>query len=133
MRIRTCAIIVTLALIGFIQVGLAQYRPPVTELQRADSSISGRETIVTTYEAEPGRVENWHTHAGEVVGYVMEGAVRLDQRLQPSVTVAAGRAFIVPAGVPHRTANTASTAAVLVMTYVVEKNKALSAPSFPQD
>jgi quercetin dioxygenase-like cupin family protein len=129
MRAKSFAALTSVALIGSISVGAAQYRPPFTVLQRADTSVTGRETVVATYEPAPGLTEGWHTHPGEMVSYVVEGAIRVERRDQPPVTIAAGQSFIVPADVPHRTMNPGSTAARMVVTYFVAKDQALTAPA----
>ena len=101
-------------------------------LQRADASVTGREAIVATYDAAPSMAEGRHTHPGEMVGYVLEGAIRVERRDQQPVTIAASQSFIIPAGIPHRTVNTGTTLARMVVTYFADKDKALSAPSFPR-
>jgi quercetin dioxygenase-like cupin family protein len=123
----------SVALLGSVSVGVAQYRQPFTVLQRADTSVTGRETVVATYEPAPGLTEGWNTHPGEMVTDVVEGAIRVERRDQPSATVAAGQSCIVPAGVPHRTVNPGNTSARMVVTYFVVKDQALSAPAVQRD
>src|SRR5262245_5653535 len=44
------------------------------DLQRADLSIRGREVVQTIVELDPGVTSSRHTHPGEEIVYVLEGA-----------------------------------------------------------
>lgn len=102
-------------------------------LQRADAISRRPRSHSATYEAALGTAEGWHTHSGEMVSCVVEGAIRLERRDGQPATVTAGQSFIVPAGVPHRTVNTGTTSVRMVVTYFVEKDEALSTPAFPRN
>ena len=125
--------LITLALIGSVSIAVAQYRPPLTVLQTADASVTGREVVVATFDADPGTAEGLHTHPGEMVGYVIGGAIRLERPGQAPEIMASGESFIIPAGMPHRTLNTGTTQAEMVVVYFVDKDKARSAPAFPSN
>ena len=86
---------------------------------------------MATFDAEPGTAEGLHTHPGEMVGYVIDGAIRLERPGRVPEIVASGQSLIIPAGIPHRTLNTGTIPAEMVVVYVVDKDKARSAPAFP--
>jgi quercetin dioxygenase-like cupin family protein len=98
-----------------------------TVLQQVDLSIPGKEAITARVEfqapnASPGR----HTHPGEEIAYVIEGAVTIE--IDGATKAAkAGEAFIIPAGRPHNATN-AGARSVLLITYVVDKGKPLATP-----
>lgn len=110
--------------------------PPVTQgppgikrtiLQRADVPGTSLETIVAQVEVAPNFRAGRHTHPGNAVGYVMEGEFKMFVDGQPSQSVKAGEALIVPAGAVHDEGTDAAPAK-LIVTYVVEKGKPLVAP-----
>ena len=61
---------------GAVALHAVQAQPEArrTELQRHDLSVPGREVIQVRVEIEPGSVFPSHTHPGEEVIYVIEGA-----------------------------------------------------------
>src|SRR5687768_16913443 len=72
-----------------------------TVLQQADISAPGREVITAVAEFQAGAVAGRHTHAGEEVGYILEGTIVVEQDGKPPVTFDAGKAFLIPAGAIH--------------------------------
>ena len=44
------------------------------DLQRHDLSVPGREVVQTIVELDPGVTSSRHTHPGEEIVYVLEGA-----------------------------------------------------------
>jgi len=99
-----------------------------TVLQQVDISVPGREVVTAVVEFQPGASPGRHTHAGEEVGYVLEGTISLERDGQPSKTVGAGQSFVIPAGAIHNATNVGTTQARLVATYIVEKGKPLATP-----
>jgi quercetin dioxygenase-like cupin family protein len=93
------------------------------ELQDRDLSIAGRHAVQARAEFEPGAGIGKHTHPGEELGVVLEGAIVLEVDGQPARTVKAGESFFIPAGVVHAGKNTGKGRAVVLATYVVEKGK----------
>lgn len=98
-----------------------------TMLQQVDLSIPGREAISARAEFVPGGMAGRHTHFGEEIGYVIEGTLSVDIG-GVTKAVAAGEAFVIPAGAPHDATNTGSGRAVILATYIVEKGKPLATP-----
>ena len=100
-----------------------------TVLQQVDISAPGREVVTAVAEFQPGASPGRHTHAGEEVGYVIEGSVALEQEGKPNRTLKAGEAFLIPAGTVHNATNNGAGVAKLVATYIVEKGKPLATPA----
>jgi quercetin dioxygenase-like cupin family protein len=95
-----------------------------TAVQEQDlGSLPGRQAVVARVEFAPGAGVAKHTHAGEEIGYVIEGSLELIVQGQPTRTVKAGEGFVVPAGVVHEGKNAGSAKAVVLATYVHEKGK----------
>jgi quercetin dioxygenase-like cupin family protein len=95
-----------------------------TELQRHDLSVPGREVIQVRVEIEPGSVFPSHTHPGEEVIYVIEGAWEYEISGK-QVKAKAGDVLFVPAGAIHSAKNVGTGKAVELATYIVEKGRPL--------
>lgn len=95
------------------------------DLQRHDLSAPGREVIQARVEVAPGFTAPTHTHPGEEMVYVIEGALEYQLEGRPPVTLRAGQVLFVPAGVPHSAKNVGSRVAAELATYTVEKGKPL--------
>jgi quercetin dioxygenase-like cupin family protein len=95
-----------------------------TPLQQHDLSAAGREVVQVRVDFDPGFEAPSHTHPGEEIIYVIEGT--LEYRIGgKSVTVKAGDALFVPAGVVHSVKNVGTGNGAELATYVVEKGKPL--------
>jgi quercetin dioxygenase-like cupin family protein len=126
----TRAQIVGLAMLiaGSAAAPLAQAQQPGskrTDLQRHDLSASGREVIQVRVDFDPGYVSPRHTHPGEEIIYVLEGALEYQIAGQPTATVKPGDVLFVPAGTIHWVTNVGSGNGAELATYVVEKGKPL--------
>jgi quercetin dioxygenase-like cupin family protein len=93
------------------------------EVQDRDLSIPGRHAVQARAEFEPGGAIGRHTHPGEELSIVLEGALLLEVDGQPAKTIKAGESFFIPAGVVHAGKNAGSGKAVVFATYIVEKGK----------
>ena len=100
-----------------------------TLVTKADVSVTNREAVVARVEVSPGSAAGWHTHPGDEISYVQEGEATLLQAGQPPRKVAAGEAFVIPAGVVHNAINHGQTPIKLVGVYVVEKGQPLATPA----
>jgi quercetin dioxygenase-like cupin family protein len=98
-----------------------------TVLQQADISVAGREVVTVKAEFSNGATSGRHTHPGEEVTYVLEGALTLEVEGAPTRVVKAGQAFLVPAGTVHNATAIGGTVTA-VANYIVEKGKPLSTP-----
>jgi quercetin dioxygenase-like cupin family protein len=96
------------------------------DLQRHDLSVAGREVVQTIVEIEPGVTSSRHTHPGEEIVYVLEGApLQYDVEGKPPVTLKPGDVLFIPAGTVHSAKNVGSRKGAELATYIVEKGKPL--------
>ena len=96
------------------------------DLQRHDLSVPGREVIQTIVEIDPGVTSSRHTHPGEEIIYVLEGApLEYQVEGKPSVTLKPGDVLFIPAGTVHAAKNVGSRKGAELATYIVEKGKPL--------
>ena len=94
-----------------------------TDLQRHDLSFPGHEAFQVRVDFAPGAAFGKHTHPGEEIIYVLEGALQYEVEGKPPVTLKAGEVLFVPAGTVHAAKNTGSVNASELATYILEKGK----------
>lgn len=118
------------ALIATVAVCAAQ-QPTFkrTEIQRVDLSTPGREAVMVVADIPTGASSGRHTHPGEEVGYVLEGAIVLDVAGKTPLTLKSGQGFMIPAGVPHSATNKSSAPARVLANYIIEKGKPIATPA----
>ena len=95
------------------------------DLQRHDLSIAGQEVFQARVEFAPGASFPRHTHPGEEIIYVLEGALEYEVAGKP-VVLKAGDVLFVPTGTVHAARNVGQTPAAELATYVLEKGKPLT-------
>ena len=95
------------------------------DLQRHDLSIPGREMLQVRVELDPGVASPRHTHPGEEVIYVLEGALEYEVEGRPTVTLKPGDVLFIPAGTIHAAKAVGGGKGVELATYIVEKGKPL--------
>ena len=96
------------------------------DLQRHDLSVPGREVVQTIVELEPGVRSSRHTHPGEEIVYVLDGApLEYEVEGKPAVTLKPGDVLFIPAGAIHAARNVGSRKGAELATYIVEKGKPL--------
>jgi quercetin dioxygenase-like cupin family protein len=96
------------------------------DLQRHDLSAPGREVVQAIVELDPGVTSSRHTHAGEEIIYVLEGApLEYEIEGKPPVTLKPGDVLFIPAGTIHSAKNVGNRKGAELATYVVEKGKPL--------
>ena len=100
-----------------------------TEVQRIDLSAPGREAVMVVADIPTGATSGRHTHPGEEVAYILEGAIVLDVAGKTPETLKAGQGFVIPAGVPHSATNKAPAPARVLANYIIEKGKAIATPA----
>ncbi|MBI3789648.1 MAG: cupin domain-containing protein [Gemmatimonadetes bacterium] len=88
-----------------------------------------RDGVQAFVELAPGGVAARHTHAGEEMGYFIEGSGVIEIAGQPPLEIKAGEAFFIPANTPHLVRNTGSVTIRLAAVYVVETGKPLATPA----
>jgi quercetin dioxygenase-like cupin family protein len=96
------------------------------DLQRNDLSVPGREVVQTIVELDPGVTSSRHTHPGEEIVYVLEGApLEYEVEGKPPVTLKPGDVLFIPTGKIHSAKNVGSRKGAELATYIVEKGKPL--------
>ena len=112
-----------------LQAGLAQQKLAGTnriDLQRHDLSVPGREVVQAIVELDPGVTSARHSHPGEEIVYVLEGApLEYAVEGRPPVTLKPGGVLFIPAGAVHSAKNVGSRKGAELATYIVEKGKPL--------
>jgi quercetin dioxygenase-like cupin family protein len=98
-------------------------------LLRNDLSAPGREVIQVLVEFGPGVEAARHSHPGEELVYVTEGALEYRLEGKPPVIVKAGEVLFIPHGISHAVKNVGAGKAAELATYIVEKGKPLLALS----
>jgi quercetin dioxygenase-like cupin family protein len=105
----------------------AQQAPGIerTDLQQHDLSAPGREVVQNRGIISPEAPAIKHKHPGEEIIYVLEGSLEYQIEGEPTRTVEAGEALMVPAETVHAVKNVGTSNAGELATYVVEKGKPL--------
>jgi quercetin dioxygenase-like cupin family protein len=97
-----------------------------TELQRATSSIPGREIVQVLTEIPAGVESGWHQHPGEEVGYILTGTVEMRIQGRPTLTLHAGDPFLMPPRTPHNAVDLGPETGRMLSTYIVESDQPLA-------
>src|SRR5688572_26912958 len=92
-----------------------------TVLQQNDLSIPGHEGILARAEFPARGTTGKHTHPGDEISYILQGALRIEIEEQPAREFKAGDTFMIPAGKVHNAVNTASGTTAVLATYIIEK------------
>lgn len=124
----TRRVVAVVALSACVGLGAQQTGFRRTVLQQADLSAPGREVVQALAEIQPGAEAGRHTHPGEEIAYVVEGAATLEVQGKPAVVKKAGEAFLIPAGTVHNARNAGTTVLKVLATYVIEKGKPVATP-----
>ena len=96
------------------------------DLQRHDLSIPGREVVQTIVELDSGVRSSRHTHPGEEIVYVLEGApLEYEVDGKPTVTLKPGDVLFIPAGTAHAARNVGNRKGAELATYIVLKGEPL--------
>jgi quercetin dioxygenase-like cupin family protein len=95
------------------------------DLQRQDLSAPGREMIQNRVDIDTDAPAIRHWHPGEEIIYVLEGSLEYEIDGEPTTTVSAGEALMVPAEAVHAVRNVGDGKAAELATYFVEKEKPL--------
>ena len=82
----------------------------------------GQEVVQVRVDFEPGVGFPAHSHPGVEVAYVLEGTIEYELEGR-TVTLKAGEALYIPAGVVHAAKNPGKLLGAELATYIVEKGK----------
>ena len=107
------------------QLAAAQPGITRTDLQRHDLGVPGREVIQVRVDIAPGVAFGKHSHPGEEIVYVIEGALVYEVEGKPPVTLRAGEVLFIPAGAIHAAKNVGRINGAELATYIVEKGTPL--------
>ena len=105
----------------------APQAPGITriDLQEHDLTVPGREVVQNRVELTPEAPPFKHFHYGEEVIYVLEGELEYEIEGEPTRTVRAGEALMVPARAVHAVRSVGGGSGVELATFIVEKGKPL--------
>jgi len=120
--------IAAMFLVGTASPLPAQPRPAGTtrtDLQRHDLGIAGHEALQARVDFAPAASFPRHTHPGEEIIYVLEGALEYEVAGK-AIALKAGDVLFVPAGTVHAARNIGPGKAAELATYVLEKGKPLT-------
>lgn len=95
-------------------------------IQRAPSSIPGREIVQVETEIPAGVESGWHVHPGEEVGYIIAGEVEMKVQGRPTVILRAGDGFLIPPRTPHNARDLGPETGRMLSTYIVEQGQPLA-------
>ncbi len=131
MRILILALAILTGTLGIqpTQAQQAEQRPKRTVLQKLDVGDTGREAALVMVEFPPGAAEVPHTHPGEYLAYVLEGAFEADVAGKPKAIYRAGDSFTVEGGRVHSGRNVAQGPTRLLLPFILEKGKPASSPA----
>jgi quercetin dioxygenase-like cupin family protein len=96
-----------------------------TDVLRDELGVDGREVIQVRVDFARGVAFGNHSHPGAEIAYVLEGMLQYQLEGMPPVTLKAGEALFIPAGVVHAAKNVGTSNAAELATYIVEKGKPL--------
>jgi quercetin dioxygenase-like cupin family protein len=96
------------------------------EVQRASSSVPGREIVQVLTLIPVGVESGWHTHPGEEVGYIVAGTVEMRIRNADTLVLHAGDGFLIPPQTPHNARDLGPDTGRMLSTYIVEIGQPLS-------
>jgi quercetin dioxygenase-like cupin family protein len=99
-----------------------------TDLVQNDISVPGKEVVQVRVDFNPGVESIKHKHPGEEVAYVLEGTLEYQLEGRQPVTLNAGQALFIPAGVAHVAKNVGNGKASELATYIVPKGVAAFKP-----
>jgi quercetin dioxygenase-like cupin family protein len=133
MRVSAAIVFAMFVILSCVPALHAQENRPLpkrTVLMTNDlGTFPGHQGVVSEVELAPGVKEAKHTHPGELLGYVQQGALTLYVEGKPTTTVKAGQAFFVPANTVHWGENEGKTACKVTSTLVVPKGQPLTSPA----
>ena len=120
------------ALAGGIAIGaaatLAIGQAQVARNVLGKIDVTGAQANLGSADFPTGGVIARHTHPGEELAYVAEGAVVLSVDGQGERLVVAGESFLIPRGVVH-SARAAGGQAKIIAVWIVDKDKPLASPA----
>lgn len=99
-----------------------------THVLRQDLGES-RELLQVRVDFAPNASFGMHTHPGDEVAYVAEGALTYEIEGAPARKLIVGESLFIPTGTRHAARNSGSGRSTELATYLVEKGKPLVVPA----
>ncbi len=128
-RVASCIALLAAALPSSARAQAAPSALKRTILMQHALTAAGRDGVQAAVELAAGGVSQRHTHAGEEMGFIIEGTCTLEVAGQDAQPLKPGDAFYIPANTPHLVRNTGTGVVKLVAVYVVEQGKPLATPA----
>jgi len=127
MQARRIAMVAAVIVVSGLVLHVARAQQPGTrriDLQRHDLSVKGREVVQTIVELDPGIMSSRHTHPGDEIVFVLDGApLEYELEGKTPVTLKPGDVLFIPAGTIHAAKNVGNRKGAELATYIVEKGK----------
>jgi quercetin dioxygenase-like cupin family protein len=122
------------AVLAACAIAMAPHSSAQTGLERKvllqrDLAIPGYEVELVEVTIAVGGREGRHSHAGTLVGYILQGELTLEQDGQPTRVIKAGESVLIEPGRVHEGINKGSVPVKAVVTFVTEKGKPLTTPA----
>lgn len=95
-------------------------------VQHVTSSSLGRDILQVITVIPPLTESGWHTHPGEEVGFILEGAILMMIEGQPALTLGAGDGFTIPPDTAHNARDVGSLPGRMLSTYIVDPFRPLA-------
>jgi quercetin dioxygenase-like cupin family protein len=102
-------------------------------VQRAPSTIPGREIVQVETEIPVGVESGWHVHPGEEVGYIIAGQVEMRIMGRSTRVLKAGEGFLISPRTPHNARDLGPDTGRMLSTYLVKEGEPLSECVNPGD
>jgi quercetin dioxygenase-like cupin family protein len=118
------AAVVGLALLTAVNIASGdepQKKPTPPLMTRDLTGIPGKEAIVLTVEYGPGESSRPHRHDANVFVYVLEGAITMQVKGGPAVTLHPGQTYYEsPSDIHTVSANASRTAPAKILVFIVK-------------
>ena len=126
LRVVRVAIFGVLLVVGTLGLRAQVVRDQFTLIDRSPTADGERDVIRAVDVLRPRSATNWHSHPGEMVGFVTDGTVLIEQEGQSPLSINAGESFLIGAGVAHRSRNPSTRHARMFVTFFIKAGWAMS-------
>jgi quercetin dioxygenase-like cupin family protein len=125
----TAAGVAILAVLAVARFAQAQAGPERQFLIEEDLAIPGYRVALAEATLGVGEREGKHRHPGTLIGQILEGELTMEQEGKPTMVLRAGDPVLIEPGQIHEGINTGSVPVKALVTFILEKDKPLSAPA----
>jgi quercetin dioxygenase-like cupin family protein len=119
----------------FIATAASAQTPPASGgvtrkiLSQSEGPTPGYVTLLVEATIEANAAVGRHTHPGIESAFVLEGGFELPIQGQATRNLKPGDGFQIPPNTPHAGGKPGTAKSVILITYVVEKDKPLASPA----